>query len=47
VINLPRPASKVEGKGLKLSEDKRKVTLSVDIDDFFDEPEKLQYVIEY
>lgn len=47
VINLPRPATKAEGKSLKLSEDKRKVTLSVDIDDFFDEPERLQYLIEF
>ncbi len=47
VINLPRPATKAEGKGLKLSDDKRKATLSVDIDDFFDAPEKLQYLIEY
>ncbi|NDF97744.1 MAG: hypothetical protein EB101_02205 [Chitinophagia bacterium] len=47
VINLPRPATKAEGKSLKLSEDKRKITLSVDIDDFFDEPEKLQYLIEF
>lgn len=47
VINLPRPASKIEGKSLKLSEDKKRVTLSVDIDDFFDEPEKLQYLIEF
>jgi hypothetical protein len=47
VINLPRPATKVEGKAVKLSEDKRKVTITADIDDFFDEPEKLQYLVEY
>ncbi|MFN9945146.1 MAG: hypothetical protein ACK56I_37330, partial [bacterium] len=47
VINLPRPATKTEGKSLKLSEDKKRVTLNVDIDDFFDEPEKLQYLIEF
>ncbi|MFN5803780.1 MAG: hypothetical protein ACK420_00470 [Sphingomonadales bacterium] len=47
VINLPRPATKTEGKSLKLSADKKRVTLNVDIDDFFDEPEKLQYLIEF
>lgn len=47
VINLPRPATKVEGKAVKLSEDKRKATITIDIDDFFDEPEKLQYLVEY
>lgn len=47
IINLPRPATKAEGKSLKLSEDKKRITLNVDIDDFFDEPEKLQYVIEF
>jgi hypothetical protein len=47
VINLPRPATKVEGNSLKLSEDKKRITLSVDIDDFFDEPQKLQYLIEF
>lgn len=47
IINLPRPATKAEGKSLKLSEDKKRITLSIDIDDFFEEPEKLQYLIEY
>lgn len=47
VINLPRPATKAEGKSVKLSDDRKRVTLSVDIDDFFDEPEKLQYLIEF
>jgi hypothetical protein len=47
IINLPRPAEKAEGKGIKLSEDKKKVTISVDIDDFFNDPEKLEYKIKY
>ena len=47
IINLPRPASKVEGKGITLSEDKKKVTIAVDMDDFFDEPAKFEYLIEY
>jgi len=47
VINLPRPAKVAEGKGIKLSEDKMKVTISSDLDDFFDDPAKLEFKIEY
>ena len=47
VYNLPRPATKTEGKGLKLSGDKKKVTLTVSSDDFFDEPKKFEFKIEY
>lgn len=38
VINLPRPAKMVEGKGIRLSEDKKTITISSDLDDFFDVP---------
>lgn len=47
VINLPRPASKAEGKNVKLSEDKMKVMVSADIDDFFDDPSALEFKIKY
>jgi hypothetical protein len=47
VINLPRPATKVEGKGVKLSDDKKTATLTVNSDDFFDEPKKLEFKIEF
>jgi hypothetical protein len=47
VINLPRPATKVEAKDAVISEDKKKITIKVDIDDFFDHPEKLEYKIKY
>lgn len=47
IINLPRPAEKAEGKGVKLSEDKKKVTITADLDDFFSNPEKLEYKIKY
>lgn len=47
IINLPRPAEKAEGKNVVLSEDKKKVTIKVDIDDFFSNPEKLEYKIKY
>lgn len=47
VINLPRPASKAEGKNVKLSDDKKKVTISASLDDFYDDPSVLEYKIKY
>ena len=47
VFNLPGPATKAEGKSLKISGDKRKITISVTADDFFDDPSKFEYRIEY
>jgi hypothetical protein len=47
IINLPRPAEKAEGKNVKLSEDKRKVTVSSTMDDFYDNPEALEFKIKY
>jgi hypothetical protein len=47
VINLPRPAKKAEGKNVKLSDDRKKVTIKSSIDDFYDEPAKMEYRIEY
>ena len=47
IINLPRPAEKAEGKNVKLSEDKMKVTISSTMDDFYDNPEKLEFKIKY
>ena len=47
IINLPSPATKVEGKNAKLSDDKMKVTVKVSIDDFYDNPESLEFKIKY
>ncbi len=47
IINLPRPATKAEGKNVKLSEDKKKVMISADIDDFFADPSSLEFKIKY
>src|SRR4029079_8671447 len=47
VVNLPRKAKKVEGKAVKLSDDKKKVTVSVTSDDFFNDPSKFEYRIAY
>src|SRR5689334_6808179 len=47
IINLPSPATKVEGKNAKLSDDKKKVTVKVSIDDLYDNPESLEFKIKY
>ncbi|MEO7924897.1 MAG: hypothetical protein ABIR30_14535 [Chitinophagaceae bacterium] len=47
VINLPRPVKEVEGKGVKVSEDKKKVTITAGIDDFFENPSLLEFKIKY
>ncbi len=47
IINLPRPAKEAEGKGIKLSEDKKKITISVTLDDFFEDPSLLEFKIKY
>lgn len=47
IINLPRPAEKAEGKNVKLSGDKMKVTVTSTMDDFYDNPEALEFKIKY
>lgn len=47
IFNLPRPVKKAEGKNLKVSEDKKKVTILSSVDDFFDDVTKLEFKIEY
>ena len=47
IINLPRPAEKAEGKNVKLSENKLKVTITSTMDDFYDNPESLEFKIKY
>ena len=47
IFNLPSPVKKVEGKNVKLSEDKKKVTIVSSVDDFFDDVTKLEFRIEY
>jgi hypothetical protein len=47
IYNLPKPAKKVEGKNAKLSDDKKKVTITSSIDDFFDDITKLEFKVEY
>lgn len=47
IFNLPKPAKKAEGKNVKLSEDKKKVTIASTLDDFFDDVTKMEFRIEY
>jgi len=47
VINLPKPAKKAEGKGLKLSDDKKTIIMQGSLDDFFEDPSYFEYNIEY
>jgi len=47
IINLPKPAKKAEGKGVKLSEDKKKITVEGTLDDFFEDASYFEYNIEY
>jgi hypothetical protein len=47
IFNLPKRAKKAEGKNVKLSKDKKKVTITNSIDDFFDDITKLEFKIKY
>ena len=47
IYNLPKPAKKAEGKNVKLSEDKKKVTITTSAEDFFEDVSKLEFRIEY
>jgi hypothetical protein len=47
VINLPKPAKKAEGKGLKLSDDKKTIIMAGTLDDFFEDASYFEYNIEY
>lgn len=47
IINLPRAAKKAEGKGVTLSDDKKKITIEGTLDDFLEDASKFEYVIEF
>jgi hypothetical protein len=47
VIKLPRPVKKSENSLIKLSDDKRTVTIKYDLMKMFDTPEKFSYSIYY
>lgn len=47
VITLPRPVKNATGKGIKLSDDKKKITIEATLDDFFENVSVFEYEIEY
>ena len=47
VINLPRAAKKVEGKNVKLSDDKKKLTIENELSDLYDDPSLYEFKVEY
>lgn len=47
VIKLPRPAKKTENSLIKLSDDKKTVTLKYNLLELFDHPEKFSYTVEF
>ena len=44
---LPRPVKKAEGKNIKLSNDKKTVTISTPVSDIYTAPHNFEYKIEY
>ena len=47
IIKLPRPAKKTENSLIKLSDDKKTVTLKYNLLDIIDSPEKFSYSVEF
>lgn len=47
IYNLPKAAKSVTGKNVTLSEDKKKVTITSSVEDFFDDGTSLEFSIEY
>ena len=47
IINLPKPAKKAQGKGVKISDDRKKITIEGTLDDFFEDASYFEYEIEY
>jgi hypothetical protein len=47
ILHLPKPATKVEGAMVKLSDDKKTVTIKSTLADLFDNPKSLGFRIEY
>jgi hypothetical protein len=44
---LPRPAKKAEGKALKMSDDKKTITITTVVADIYEKPKNFEYHIEY
>ena len=46
-LSLPRPVKKIDNPLLKLSEDKKTVSMKFNLIDMFDHPEQFEYTVEY
>lgn len=46
-LSLPRPVKKIDNPLLKLSDDKKTVTMKFNLIDVFDHPEQFEYTVEY
>jgi hypothetical protein len=46
-IRLPRPAKKIDNSLMKLSDDKKTVTLKYNLLELFDQPEKFSFTVQY
>ncbi|MCU7552397.1 hypothetical protein OCK74_24975 [Chitinophagaceae bacterium LB-8] len=47
VIHLPKPVKKAEGANIKLSDDKKTVTINASLSDLFNDPNAFAYHVEY
>jgi hypothetical protein len=47
IINLPVPAKKAEGNSLTISDDKKKVTITSNAEDFFSDGKKFEFRVEF
>ncbi|MES1223145.1 MAG: hypothetical protein ABUT20_47065 [Bacteroidota bacterium] len=47
VINLPKPAKKIEGKNVKVSDDKKTITIANELNDLYDDPALFEFRVEY
>jgi hypothetical protein len=47
IIHLPKAAKKAEGEKIKLSADKKTITIKSTLMDLFDDPKSLGFAIEY
>lgn len=46
-INLPSPVKKIQGKGMKVSDDKKHIIFEGSLEDFFEDPSYFEYDIQY
>lgn len=47
IINLPGPAKKITGKNIIVSDDRKQILIKGTLNDFFEDPSKFEYEIDY